>query len=116
MVMSRRPRVLTLLTGVLTLARRRHGFKCQPHSSSAFCGRSIAGFHRQETIMSNPTPTGTGTVLKQSVPTNARPTTAGRAGGKSDLADARVPGLVVAVGFLVLAFSFMVNAMDRQVF
>jgi len=44
------------------------------------------------------------------------PTNAGPAGGKSNLADAPVPGLVVAVGFLVLALSFMVNAMDRSVF
>jgi MFS family permease len=44
------------------------------------------------------------------------PTSAGAAGVKSNLADAPVPGLVVAVGFLVLALSFMVNAMDRAVF
>ena len=68
----------------------------------------------------------TGSVPTESVPTSAEPTnavytsavstSAGAAAGKSDLADAPVPGLVVAVGFLVLALSFMVNAMDRQVF
>jgi len=80
--------------------------------------------------MFNPAPTGTGNVPTQSVltdslptdsvpgvvPTNAVPTNAGAAGGKSGPADAPVPGLVVAVGFLVLALSFMVNAMDRSVF
>jgi len=57
-----------------------------------------------------------GSVPTGTVPPSAVPTKAGGAGGRSDLADSRVPGLVVAVGFLVLALSFMVNAMDRQVF
>jgi MFS family permease len=35
---------------------------------------------------------------------------------ETDTAQSPVPGLVVAVGFLVMAISFMVNAMDRQVF
>ena len=71
--------------------------------------------------MSRPAPTAPGKVPTDSlpadsVPTSAVPTNAGPAGGKSNLADAPVPGLVVAVGFLVLALSFMVNAMDRSVF
>jgi hypothetical protein len=56
--------------------------------------------------MSNPALTGPGKVLTgsptsavstESVPTSAVPTKAGAASGKSDLADAPVPGLVVAV-------------------
>jgi MFS family permease len=35
---------------------------------------------------------------------------------KAELRQALVPKLVVATGFLVMAISFMVNAMDRQVF
>ena len=66
--------------------------------------------------MFNPAPTRTNLLPTDSVPTDSVPTDAGAAAGKSDLADAPVPGLVVAVGFLVLALSFMVNAMDRQVF
>jgi MFS family permease len=76
--------------------------------------------------MSHPTSTGAGKVPMQSVPTVAAPmdaiptyavpTNAGAVGGKAQLADAKVPALVVAVGFLVMALSFMVNAMDRQVF
>ena len=76
--------------------------------------------------MFKPAPTGTGTLPTQSVPPesvppdsvapDSLPMNAGGAGGTSDHADAPVPGLVVAVGFVVLALSFMVNAMDRQVF
>src|SRR6266542_4900865 len=71
--------------------------------------------------MSSPAPTAPGKVptdslSTDSVPTSAMPTNAGPAGGRSNLANAPVPGLVVAVGFLVLALSFMVNAMDRSVF
>jgi MFS family permease len=50
------------------------------------------------------------------IPTYAAPTNAGAVDGQAQLAEAKMPTLVVAVGFLVLALSFMVNAMDRAVF
>ncbi|AHK35878.1 hypothetical protein OPAG_06724 [Rhodococcus opacus PD630] len=50
--------------------------------------------------------------------TNAAPANAGKvlARDNAALLQAPVPKLVVATGFLVMAVSFMVNAMDRQVF
>ena len=50
------------------------------------------------------------------VPINPVPAEVGAAGGRAHLADPKVPALVVAVGFLVLAVSFMINAADRQIF
>jgi MFS family permease len=50
--------------------------------------------------------------------TNAAPTDTGRvpADGPAGFRQEAVPKLVVATGFLVMALSFVVNAMDRQVF
>jgi MFS family permease len=50
--------------------------------------------------------------------TNAAPIDAGKApgDGTAGFRQEVVPRLVVATGFLVMALSFMVNAMDRQVF
>ena len=85
--------------------------------------------------MSNPNPTGAGSTHPNrgephevpfvsepmdAIPVNAVPISPHPHGDGDDdtgsSADTKVPTLVVAVGFLVLALSFMVNAMDRQVF
>lgn len=80
--------------------------------------------------MSNPAPTGAGkpppcsapseplhaesapTVAEDAVPTDALLAT----GHDSHRPDRTVPGRVVAVSFVVMAMSFMINAADRQIF